>query len=664
MEESKPSAVPSAVLFFSPEAPLGTMTTRLRLLIVDDSDREVSTLGPLLRQNGIEPVASHVDTPQALHAALAKSWDAVLLRFGLPRLPARDALATLYKRGLDVPVVLLADANEEEEAIKLLSAGAHEVLDRAKPARLASVLRRELRAAEARRQNRQTAELLRESEERYRALFLLNPQPMWILDAETRSVLAINDAAVQHYGYTREEFVKMTVDDLREAPGPLEAAAAVPREPGADRFLRHRKKDGTIIELEINTHDLTFHGRKAQLVLAQDVTESMLLREQFRQSQKMEVIGRLAGGVAHDFNNLLTVITGYSELLLSKTQAGEKHHFRGFIEEIKKAAERAAALTRQLLAFSRKQMLNPVVLDLNQLITTMGGMVTRLIGEDIDLATVLSPELRPVKADRGQIEQVMMNLVVNARDAMPKGGKLTIETRNINLGATYMRQHPEVRPGSYVMVAVSDTGCGMDERVKSHIFEPFFTTKEPGKGAGLGLATVYGIVKQSGGHIDFYSEPGFGTTFKIYLPEVQEALPAKERPPLAILAENLQGTETILLVEDEDGVRALASRVLHMRGYRVLVARDSEDAIRLSNEEPGAIQLMVTDVVMPGMNGRDLAKHIAPRRPQMKVLYLSGYTESAVFRHGVLEPETAFLQKPFAPDDLTRRVREVLDKPQ
>ncbi len=642
------------------------MTTPVRLLIIEDSDKDAASVAQALRQGGFEPALNRVETADGFKAALAKPWDAVLARFAGAKCQAQQVLAAVQQRGLDVPVFVIAAANEEDEALQLLAAGARDVVVRGKLPRLAAALRRELQAADGRRQNRQAAEALRESEERYRALFVLNPQPMWICDADTRGFLAVNDAAVAHYGYSRDEFLKMSVEELHEwgnAPGPLETLSETPSSETGRAILRHRKKDGTVIELEINTHELRFGGRRAQLVMAHDVTESMLLREQFRQSQKMEVVGRLAGGVAHDFNNLLTVITGYSELLLSKTKVGEKDQFRGFIEEIKKAAERAAALTRQLLAFSRKQMLNPVVLDLNQLVTTMGAMVTRLIGEDIDLAMMLGPDLRPVKADRGQLEQVIMNLVVNARDAMPKGGKLTIESRNINLGATYMRQHPEVRPGSYVMLAVSDTGHGMDDKVKAHVFEPFFTTKEPGKGTGLGLATVYGIVKQSGGHIDFYSEPGFGTTFKIYLPEVQEALPMPEKPPVAALAENLQGTETILLVEDEDGVRALASRVLQMRGYRVLVARDSEDAIHISDEDPGRIQLMVTDVVMPGMNGRDLARHLAAKRPNMKVLYLSGYTESAVFRHGVLEPETAFLQKPFAPEELVRKVREVLDKP-
>ncbi len=380
-------------------------------------------------------------------------------------------------------------------------------------------------------------------------------------------------------------------------------------------------------------------------------------QEQLTQAQKMEAVGRLAGGVAHDFNNLLMVIMGRTELLLRELARDDPR--RAAAQLIVSSTSRAADLTRQLLAFSRKQVLQPRVLDLNAVVGNMGELLKRLIGEDIVLATVLDPVLGRVKADPGQTEQVIMNLAINARDAMPQGGRLTIETANVELDARYAQQHLETRPGPHVMVAVSDTGIGMDATTQARLFEPFFTTKGPGKGTGLGLATVYGIVKQSGGNIWVYSEPGQGTTFKIYLPQVEEPdEPGQPDPPLAT---PLQGMETILLVEDETAVRELVRDALTARGYTVLEAHHGNDALRICEHYAGAIHLMVTDVVMPEMSGRELADRLARIHPTMKVLYMSGYTDNAVVHHGVLDLGTAFLQKPFSPAVLTRKVREVLD---
>jgi PAS domain S-box-containing protein len=383
--------------------------------------------------------------------------------------------------------------------------------------------------------------------------------------------------------------------------------------------------------------------------------------QQFRQSQKMEAIGRLAGGIAHDFNNLLTGITGYSELLLNSLKPEDP--MRGNLEEIRKAAARAASLTHQLLAFSRQQVLRPVILDLNALLANLHKMLRRLIGEDIELVTLLGPGLGRVEADRGQMEQVIMNLVVNARDAMPEGGRLILETANEELDEAYARTHPPTEPGSYVMLAISDTGCGMGPDTLARIFDPFFTTKEQGKGTGLGLSTVYGIIKQSDGYIWAYSEPGQGTTFKVYLPQVQgevsveaETVPAPVELPL--------GSETVLLVEDEDSVRNLVRTILRKNGYTVLEARHGAEALRVAIQHTGPIHLMLTDVVMPLMSGRQLAERLAPLRPDMKVMYMSGYTDQAIVHHGVLEPGTIFLQKPFTPNSLACKVREVLDASQ
>ncbi len=390
-----------------------------------------------------------------------------------------------------------------------------------------------------------------------------------------------------------------------------------------------------------------------------DVTARRGLEEKVRQSQKMEAIGNLAGGLAHDFNNLLTVINGYSELV--ESQLPDSSPVRGLVREIGQAGERAASLTRQLLAFSRKQVLELKVINLNAVVTNTARMLKRLIGEDIDFNTALDPELGEVEADLGRIEQILINLSVNARDAMPQGGRLTIETRNVELSETYTEAFPELQAGAYVLLAVTDTGTGIDEKTKTHIFEPFFTTKAVGKGTGLGLATVFGIVKQSGGHVAVYSEPGSGATFKVYLPRVDDRVSASKSQ--AGNRSIPQGNETILLVEDEPALLALSRHILQRQGYTVLEADNGELALRIAEDYPGEIHLLLADVVMPGMSGRQVAERIAAQRPGVKVLFQSGYTDDAVVRHGVLQAETAFLQKPYTPTALSQKVREVLDKP-
>ncbi len=414
--------------------------------------------------------------------------------------------------------------------------------------------------------------------------------------------------------------------------------------------LAEKTKDGEIIGYVGTITDIT-ERKQAEEALRQS-------EEQLRQAQKMEAVGRLAGGVAHDFNNLLMVMRGYGELLLNQLDANDP--LRRNAEEIQKAAERATALTQQLLAFSRKQVLQPKVLDLNAVVTEVEKMLRRLIGEDIELTAVLDLALGRVKADPGQIEQIILNLAVNARDAMPQGGRLTLKTANVTLDQAYVRQHLGATPGPYVLLAVSDTGVGMDAETRSHIFEPFFTTKGAGKGTGLGLSTVYGIVKQSGGTIWVESAPGRGTTFEIYLPLVEEATANGELHP-ALPPPTPGGTETILVVEDEMSVRKLAAEFLGSNGYRVLEAQDGAEALQVCEEHRAPIHLLLTDVVMPGMSGRELAVRLVGARPEMKVIYVSGYTDDAIVQHGVREEGTVFLQKPFSLDALARTVREALD---
>jgi two-component system cell cycle sensor histidine kinase/response regulator CckA len=418
------------------------------------------------------------------------------------------------------------------------------------------------------------------------------------------------------------------------------------------------RKDGTSFPVEYTSTPVLEGDRLVGAVVTfSDVTERKRLEEQLRQSQKLESVGLLAGGVAHDFNNLLTVIIGYSDL--TRHQLGENDPLRQNINEIRKAAERASGLTRQLLAFSRKQLLQPKVLDLTSTVAEMDKMLQRLIGEDVHLATILDPQLKKVKADPGQIEQVLMNLAVNARDAMPGGGKLTIETKNVYLDEAYARGHATVTPGLYVMLAVSDTGHGMDAQTMEHIFEPFFTTKEQGKGTGLGLSTVFGIVKQSGGNIWVYSEPGHGTTFKVYFPAIAEEGDSIE--PDVATPEVPRGTETILVVEDEEAVRFLLQAILEDEGYKVLAATSGVGALNVCKEHEGPIHLVMTDVVMPEMSGRQLVERLTGRCGDAKVLYMSGYTDNAIVHHRVLEPGVEFLQKPFTPDAVVRKVRDVLD---
>jgi two-component system cell cycle sensor histidine kinase/response regulator CckA len=475
---------------------------------------------------------------------------------------------------------------------------------------------------------------------------------------------SVNPEFTRLYGYTEDEVVgKVTPRILKSGSINPEDYANFWKRILEKQVVRwevvNKTKDGRLITVENCASPILDEAGKiiGFLAIQRDNTERNHLGERLRQAEKMEAVGQLAGGVAHDFNNLLTIINGYSDILLAQISSDDKQ--RGHVMEILSAGKRAASLTRQLLAFSRRQTLAPVVLDLNAVVQNLDKMLRRLIGEDIDLVTVAGEVLWGVKADPSQIEQVMINLAVNARDAMPRGGKLTIETANVFLDENYAQAHANIEPGSYVMLAVSDTGAGMDSQTQARIFEPFFTTKGPDKGTGLGLSTVFGIVKQSGGHIWVYSELGVGTTFKIYLPRVKE--PLEHAEPAIAQSDLCQGSETVLVVEDEEAVRILVRRVLESSGYRVLEARHGAEALVICDEHKEPLHLLMTDVIMPLMSGRQLAERVSSQRPEIKILFMSGYTDNAILHHGVLEPGTNFLQKPFTPNSVLHKVRAVLD---
>jgi two-component system, cell cycle sensor histidine kinase and response regulator CckA len=507
-------------------------------------------------------------------------------------------------------------------------------------------------------ERRRAEDAQRKSESMFRLLFEHNPLPTWVIDDETLRFLQVNQAAIRQYGYSANEFEKMTSYDIRPEEDRAEFKKFIDEHKGEGNFQRttkHRRKDGKIFDVEVISHQLDYAGRPVRFVVAQDIGERHLLEQQLRQAQKMEAVGRLAGGVAHDFNNLLMVIKGHTELLLNKLAPGDTAARK--IEQIDRAADRAVSLTRQLLAFSRMQVLQPRVINLNNVVEDMGKLLPRLIGEDIELVIRTSSSLGTIRADASQMEQIIMNLVVNSRDAMPSGGKLLIETANVDLDSTYSSAHPIVHAGRYVLLAVSDSGCGMNQETQAHIFEPFFTTKEQGKGTGLGLATVYGVVKQSGGFIWVYSEVSKGTCFKIYLPRVDQPVERSGITPAYVEAP--RGTATILLAEDEQDVREVAREFLESGGYTVLEAKNGVEALALADANKGKIDLLVTDMIMPGMTGPQLASRLQKGHAGLQVLYMSGYSEHGAAEAAQADSAMRLLTKPFSRSAILRMVHEI-----
>ena len=599
---------------------------------------------------------------EALAAFDGQGYDVAIFDY---LLGARDGLSLLREirqKGYDTPVVVLTSRGAEDVAVEAMKAGAADYLSKVNLTvdALDRAIRHALALHAEERQRWQAEAALRASEERFRALVENSSDALLLLDADGR-VKYMTPSSVRHLGWTPEQLSGRSIlefmhpDDGERLRGRIDDALGLPgKSIGGEVRFHHADGSWRIME-GVGVNRLADPAVAGIVVNVRDITERRKLEEQLRQAQKMEAVGQLAGGVAHDFNNLLTAILGYCHLVLDEIP--EEDPLRLDLLEIQAAGDRAASLTRQLLAFSRRQMLQPQVVQINTLVTQLEKLLRRLISEDVELVTALAPDLDEVTVDPASVEQILVNLAVNARDAMPTGGRLTIETANVELDETYAVTHVTMTPGRYVMLAVSDTGEGMDAATRDRVFEPFFTTKEQGKGSGLGLATVYGMVKQSGGYIWVYSEPGHGSTFKVYLPPTPSRRGALSSAGEAATA---PGWETILLVEDEDAVRALAGQVLRRHGYAVLEARHGVDALGVAERHPDDIHLMVTDVVMPHMSGRELAERLSAVRPAMKALFMSGYTDHALLPED-LAPGTEFLQKPFTPEVLARRVRHILD---
>jgi two-component system cell cycle sensor histidine kinase/response regulator CckA len=639
-----------------------SLAPALRVLLVEDSEDDAALVLRALAHAGFAVTHERVQTREAMSEALNReTWDAVVSDYSMPTFDAPSAFAVLREHGLDLPFIIVSGTVGEETAVEAMKLGVHDYLVKGKLARLAPAIQREMREAAARAARRETERALRESEMRYRRLAEAGFIGITINDS-SGGILEANDAFLTMVGFSRDDLNAGKLDWAKITPPEWLAQNATVREqlrangvarPWEKEYFR---KDGSRAPALVAV--ATLEGGK-RISVSLDLSERKLLEEQLRRSQKMEAIGTLAGGVAHDFNNLLSVILSYTELILEGLTPGDP--MRGELEEVHKAGLRAAELTGQLLAFSRKQMLQPRVLDPNHVVAGMQKMLGRILGEGIELSLLAAPRVGKVLVDQGQLEQVVMNLVVNARDAMPKGGKLSVDTESVELDAQYAAHHLGVVPGPYVRIAVTDTGTGIEPATLARVFEPFYTTKEQGKGTGLGLSTVYGIVNQSGGHIWVHSEIGKGTTFEVYLPRTDARVDARTIAPPS--PATLRGSETILIVEDEEQVRAIMRAVLKRYGYNVLDVQNGGEAFLVCEKFDEKIHLLVTDVVMPRMSGREVAERLGPMRPEMKVLFVSGYTENTVVHHGVLDAGIAFLAKPITPEALARKVREVLDSP-
>src|SRR6267378_3899000 len=645
--------------------------TRHRILHLEDDPADRELIRETLGTEGIELDLVQVDSKADFEAALAQDSVALVLSdYALPHFDGFSALELVHEKKPNLPFIFVSGTLGEEAAIESLRRGATDYVLKQRLSRLGPAVRRALEDVAVRRKRLEAAEAAANRQRFVNAMLESLDAGIVACDAAgvltlfnraAREIVGLAGAAIppeqwaEHYNLYHPDGKQL----LEKEAQPLYRALRGERVRDVEVLIR--RPDGQARNVLASGQPIPgIHGRSLGAVVAlHDVTDLKLLEGQFRQSQKLEAVGSLAGGVAHDFNNLLTVIGGYSQMVMDQIGSSDPQY--GRVEEILKASERAAALTRQLLAFSRQQVLEPKILDLNAIVSDTERMLRRLLPANIELVTALSKDLGRIKADPGQIEQVLLNLVINARDAMPEGGRLVVETSNADVDETYRQMHIEASPGPYVVLGVSDNGTGMTAETQARIFEPFFTTKEVGKGTGLGLSTVYGIVRQSGGSVGVYSEVGSGSTFRAYLPRVESTLEAERRQ--AAPAVQARGTETILIVEDDARVRTLVQHVLESVGYTVLEATDGQDALGILRKRPGRIHLVLTDIVMPGMSGPELLSRIRREHPGCKGLYMSGYSDKTLSSGQFPQSEAPHLQKPFSLVVLTQRVREVLDAP-
>jgi len=654
-------------------------SVKIDVLLVEDNDGDARLIedGLAASQNARFALSRAVRLEEALARLKNSPCDVVLLDLTLPDARGLDTLRRILSAGHSAPIVIMTGLDEEEAGLQAVKEGAQDYLVKAEHA--ASALDRTIRLAIERKRAdamlrmsmmeiAEANRLLSESEARYRHLFNAAADPIFIVDLATRRIEDVNAAAQRLYGYAREELIGVDAliltDEVDATSDSLKRMESEDSELALVR--RHRRKDGSVFPTEIHYSFFVQRKRRMLVSIVRDISgrvesdrQMQKAEAQLRQAQKMEAVGRLAGGVAHDFNNLLTTIGGYGGFLLDSLAPDDAR--RGDVEQIMKAVDKSASLTRQLLAFSRQQALQTKILDCSGVVADLQKILQRIVGEDVKLVTALAPETGCIKGDPGQIDQILCNLVINAKDAMPNGGKITIETGNVEVDEDFARMQLQVKPGAYVMFAVTDTGTGMDANTKAHLFEPFFTTKEQGKGTGLGLATVYGIVKQSGGGICVYSEPGNGTTVKVYFQRVERG--ARTVEEIVEPKRSLRGSETILVVEDDEQVRAFVGRTLLRQGYDLLVAQNPDEALRLCEANSRPIHLILTDVIMPQLHGPDLVKRISPLHPESKVIYMSGYTDTTFAHPGLVDSGVKFLQKPLSSDVLKRAVREVLGAP-
>jgi PAS domain S-box-containing protein len=637
------------------------MANPLRVLIIEDVEDDALLLLRELRRGGYDVTHACVDTPSTFREVLTtQEWDIVVSDYSMPQFSGLAALRIIQETGLDLPFIVMSGTVGEDIAVNTMKSGAHDYLMKNNLRRLIPAVQRELREATMRRERREAEQALRASEERFRALSESSPLGIFLCDTQGRclyvnarwlEITGLPEAQSLGLGWRRALHPEDRKRVLREWDSYLQSGYNLFETDV--RFLQPSgaMRWGCVRAGHIRDEEGHLQGYTGTV---EDITERKTIQEQLLQAQKLESLGRLAGGIAHDFNNLLTAMLGYAEMVEEEIPSESSAAL--LLKNLRTAGGRAVDLVAQLLAFARKQVIAPRVFDLNTLLDETDPLMRRLIGEHIQLSMIKQSDLWYVKADPGQCQQILLNLVVNARDAMPDGGRLLIETGNVMLGAEHARHHADVRPGAYVMLAVQDTGIGMDQTVLGRIFEPFFTTKGVQEGTGLGLATCYGIVTQNDGHIQVESELGKGTTFKIYLPRVQKAVEAVVHQE-EITA--LTGSETLLVVEDDTLLHDFTVEALRTRGYKVLAAHDGREALQIAQKYAGDIHLLVTDVVMPHIGGGELATRLREMRPEMRVLFVSGYIDSPTLRIEDMDPKT-FLQKPFSVVMLARKVRELL----